>query len=796
MARDRRGSEGPGTNKVTISSHPSVLPAIQDEGSARQGERLALALDAAETGLWEEEVETGRLLVDERWAALLGYGREELESDPPAWALLCRAEDFGRLSSLVARNLRGETDRFECEIRLHHRDGSWPWFVLRGRVSGGEAGGRPLSVIGTIVNVDRRKAAELAEEEQAARLSSLLDSLDDLVYFKDEDGLLLGCNHAFELFMGAPGVDLRGRRVEEFLRPDQAALSREQDALVLSREKPLRVEEWHHALDGSHVLLEMRKGPLRDREGRVLGISVLARDITARHDAEAVTELRLGVLEYSRGHSGRELARFAMEEIGRLAESPASFLCLVDEDEGGAQLQAWAGPGSTDSSSPPSGEARPRLSLAGELGLCVAWRRAVMDNEVRPAEALELPGGFAVGRRILVPVIRAGRVVGMLGVGCKRRPYDDRDLRLVTGLADQVWDIVQSRVSEDALAESDRSRELALTVTQAGLWTCHLREGRKEYDERWARIGGRCLAELEPITMHTWEELCHPEDFPVTMAAIEKHLRGETPFYEAEARLRHKDGGWVWVLDRGEVVEWDRAGRPLRMIGLMFDISRLKGVESRLRETVADKEVLLHELFHRTKNSMQLINAMMELKKADMEPGPVTVAFDEIQGKIIAMALVQEKIYQTGNLSTLDLGQYLADLVGLLEAELPAGEERPFFEVETESVPVSVDTAVPCGIIVSELISNAVLHAFPKAAKGRIGLSVSIDEDKEICIRVRDDGCGLPPGFDPRASTRVGLKTVIGIGEEQLRGVVRFGEEGGGFSFSLRFKDLYHPRRL
>jgi two-component sensor histidine kinase len=73
---------------------------------------------------------------------------------------------------------------------------------------------------------------------------------------------------------------------------------------------------------------------------------------------------------------------------------------------------------------------------------------------------------------------------------------------------------------------------------------------------------------------------------------------------------------------------------------------------------------------------------------------------------------------------------------------------------------------------------------------------VTIDADKEICIRVRDDGCGLPPGFDPRASTRVGLKTVIGIGEEQLRGVVGFGEEGGGFSFSLRFKDLYHPRRL
>jgi two-component sensor histidine kinase len=111
------------------------------------------------------------------------------------------------------------------------------------------------------------------------------------------------------------------------------------------------------------------------------------------------------------------------------------------------------------------------------------------------------------------------------------------------------------------------------------------------------------------------------------------------------------------------------------------------------------------------------------------------------------------------------------------------------------NVPISVDAAVPCGLIVSELISNSLAHAFPGGVAGNIDVSVSRDADG-ISIGVRDDGVGLSPGFELKRSPRLGLKTVVGIGEQQLHGRVVFGTEPRGFSCRLSFKDIYYPRRL
>jgi two-component sensor histidine kinase len=110
-------------------------------------------------------------------------------------------------------------------------------------------------------------------------------------------------------------------------------------------------------------------------------------------------------------------------------------------------------------------------------------------------------------------------------------------------------------------------------------------------------------------------------------------------------------------------------------------------------------------------------------------------------------------------------------------------------------VAVSVDVAIPCGLIISELVSNALAHAFPDGASGRVVVSVSRAED-EIAIAVRDDGVGLPAGYELRASPGLGLRTVLGIGEEQLRGRVEFGPPDRGFSCRLTFKDIYYSKRL
>ena len=278
-------------------------------------------------------------------------------------------------------------------------------------------------------------------------------------------------------------------------------------------------------------------------------------------------------------------------------------------------------------------------------------------------------------------------------------------------------------------------------------------------------------------------------------ACMLSYLAGEADDYEAKFRMRHKDGRWIWVLERALIVERGRRGEPLRVSGLIIDISGLKQVEDRLRDALREKDTLLQELFHRTKNTMQLINAMLEMKKQGPEASGFNQAIETVQGKIIAMALVQEKLYRNGDLSTLDLGEYITELIELMKDSVPRIPENVSIRIETMSVPISVDAAVPCGLIVTELISNALAHAFPGEAEGIIDVAVSRDLDG-ISVSVQDDGVGLPSSFDIRSTSLLGLKTVVGIGEEQLRGRVIFGRAKRGFSCRLSFKDIYYPRRL
>ncbi len=126
--------------------------------------------------------------------------------------------------------------------------------------------------------------------------------------------------------------------------------------------------------------------------------------------------------------------------------------------------------------------------------------------------------------------------------------------------------------------------EFVITGTKAGSWDWDISSGGVAVNNRWAEIAGYTKEELEPITIETWMKLCNPDDLKNSDSLLERHFRGESDFYEIELRMRHKNGDWVWVLDRGMVFERDREGLPVRMVGTHQDITKRKHAEERLRE--------------------------------------------------------------------------------------------------------------------------------------------------------------------------------------------------------------------
>jgi len=153
------------------------------------------------------------------------------------------------------------------------------------------------------------------------------------------------------------------------------------------------------------------------------------------------------------------------------------------------------------------------------------------------------------------------------------------------GVVGTFTDITEHRQAEEALRLSEERLAGALEGSGAALWDWRVQTGEVILNERGAEIIGYTLAEISPVSLETWVRLAHPDDLRRSNELVERHLAGESPFYECEVRMRHKDGHWVWVLARGTVRERDDAGRPVRMIGTHLDITARKRIEEDLRES-------------------------------------------------------------------------------------------------------------------------------------------------------------------------------------------------------------------
>ena len=146
-------------------------------------------------------------------------------------------------------------------------------------------------------------------------------------------------------------------------------------------------------------------------------------------------------------------------------------------------------------------------------------------------------------------------------------------------------DVPERALAQEKLRASEERLDCAIEGSGVGLWDWHVQTGEAVFNERWAEIVGHTLAELAPLSIETWTSLCHPDDLERSGELLEQHFCGQSAQYECEARMRHKDGHWIWVLDRGKVSEWGSDGRPLRMIGTHLDISARKQAEEALRQS-------------------------------------------------------------------------------------------------------------------------------------------------------------------------------------------------------------------
>lgn len=232
-----------------------------------------------------------------------------------------------------------------------------------------------------------------------------------------------------------------------------------------------------------------------------------------------------------------------------------------------------------------------------------------------------------------------------------------------------------------------------------------------------------------------------------------------------------------------------RNGRPAYLAGFTMDITEQKKAEEEALKSLREKEALIRELYHRTNNTLQVIRSMLELQiekcpSNDFARHLVKDAEDRIQ----AIALVHQMLYESRDLSRIPIKEYVSELAVLVYRSFGVSEERVSLDLCVDNQNIALDTAVPIGLILNELMTNSLKHAFPNRRKGYIKVKLESDSYGVICLRYEDNGVGVPPGFDFYNGDTLGLKLIRSIAS-QINGDVRF-ESSGGVSCSISFRAL------
>lgn len=233
----------------------------------------------------------------------------------------------------------------------------------------------------------------------------------------------------------------------------------------------------------------------------------------------------------------------------------------------------------------------------------------------------------------------------------------------------------------------------------------------------------------------------------------------------------------------------NRLGRDEKVFGLSIfaeDITERKAAEDRIARSLAEKEVLLREVYHRTKNNMSVIISILKLQANAIGDNRLKLAYAVSIDRIRSMSLAHDNLYMTDDLSSIDLRSYITELANRLVSAHSPSDDKPTLVLEMDSVQVTLEKAINCGLIVNELISNAMKYAFSDGRNGEIRIVLTKDEENRIRLTISDNGIGAGPGFDVARDGHLGLKIITTLAHGKLRAQVEF-KTDTGFACSLVF---------
>ncbi len=608
---------------------------------------------------------------------------------------------------------------------------------------------------------DQIEAASAALAVSEARHRAVFEQSTAGIVELGVNGELLRANQSFCDMVGRPAAVLTGLRLADITHPDDL----EQDGRHFDEalRKALPVEGWTKRYlrpDGEVVWAHVSGSLVHGADGAPLYLVGVIHDVTS----QVQTEERLR-------ESQRALERTRSRLMAFVEHTPGAVAMLDRDLRYVAVSRRWLDD-----------------YQLGDRNV-IGQHHYDVFPEIR-----QLPAWLAIHQRCLAGAIEGSdddHFVRADGrdewLRWEVRPWTD-ERGEIGGIIMLTEVITPRKLAERALQESEQRLRLALENASHGLWDWNVQTGAIILDERWWGIMGYQPGEL-PGSVETWRATIDPDDRPRLEAALEQSLGSDAVPFDLDYRARRKDGQLAWINTRGRVQTRDAGGRPLRMIGTIHDITARKHAEEQIRGSLEEKEVLLREIHHRVKNNLAVISSVFYLESTTTDHPEALRVLAESRARIQSMALVHEFLYRSDRLSAVDFAEYATQLARQLLDSMQVGQRATTLDLATAPVSLPIDTAIPCGLILNEILTNCLKHAFPPdrmPARPTIRLVLERDGDGVCTLSVSDNGVGFV-GVDPQQGRTLGLRLMRSLAQ-QVDGTIEFDALSPGTRVRLTFK--------
>lgn len=678
---------------------------------------------------------------NKRCEEVLGYKRKEFYAPQFNFLRLISPDSVDLIKNNFAKHMKGE-DIDPYEYNLITKNGKKIEAIITTRLINYEG---EKAILGIVTDITEFKKTEEMLRQNEERFRTIVETAPGMLMITDSDGKNIYISPNCKKLLGYSQEELMGKMIWWVHEDDT------------SRAKKIYEQTFQKGTGGKDFEYKAVKKngeiwhassswePLRDKEGKFQGVIMQTIDITERKRAEAAL-------------------RESEEKYRAIFESFYDVYYRTDK-EGVVTIIS------------PSVKSQAGYEPEDVIG------RPVTDFYLNPADRdammEELKKTRAVNDFELKLLAKDGSVIE---ASASSNLVFDKDGNPI-GVEGTLRNITERKRAEEELQAREAYLEQLFESAQEAIVMTDSKGKILRVNKEFIKLFGYGQQE---IVSRKLDELIVPDNLQeMAVLSTQSVSKGESISFEA-IRQR-KDGRQidVSVLAAPIII----GGKFEGMYGIYRDITERKQAEKQIKASLKEKEVLLQEVHHRVKNNMQIISSLHNLQSKQIQDTKAMEIFKSIQNRVKSMALIHERLYQSKDFSQVNCTEYVRSLTNHLFSSYGIDPQVIKLSIDIKDVSLNINTAVPCGLIISELVTNSLKYGFPEGKKGEIKVAMHALNANEIELIVSDNGVGLPKDINIRNTESLGLHLVSLLAEDQLHGKIKVDRtEGTSFHIKLKMK--------